>query len=234
MKKLKKFFIIINVVFLIFVYFKYSSHLKKKKILNNKIINKSFIINNSFSLPCECHKNIKIKVTELKEKYEIDTGDKQYTINLDAILTCNLRKSFKRGLNQKIISYSLYGNEPKYYNLLDRLIVKAKELYPDYTLRIYHDDSINKSIICQKECSNPNVEFCDIKKLPNSLTDEKKIVDSKYIHSMIWRFLPIGDSLVDLLMSRDLDSLLLQREFDSVKVWLKTDKIGHIMRGKVT
>ena len=227
MKNFKKILIGISIIFITSVFLQNNFH----KINNISFKNTSEIeIDIYFS--CECHKNIKIKVKELKEKFEIDLGNKKYTLNSDALLTCNFGKSLKRGPNQKIISYSLYGKDTRYYNLLESLIVKAKQFYPNHVLRIYHDDSINKSIICQNECSNSHVEFCDIHKLPVSLTDEKKIVDLKYIHSMIWRFLPIGDSLVDLFMSRDLDSLLLQREVDSVKEWLKTDKIGHIMRGK--
>ena len=47
---------------------------------------------------------------------------------------------------------------------------------------------------------------------------------------MKWRWLPIGDSFVDAFSSRDSDSFILQREVDSVKLWLKSDKVGHIMR----
>ena len=48
---------------------------------------------------------------------------------------------------------------------------------------------------------------------------------------MKWRWLPIGDSFVDIFSSRDSDSYFLQREVDSVNVWLSSNKPGHIMRG---
>lgn len=48
---------------------------------------------------------------------------------------------------------------------------------------------------------------------------------------MIWRFFPMGDYFVDLFSSRDSDSRILQREIDSVAVWLNSEKAGHIMRG---
>lgn len=37
--------------------------------------------------------------------------------------------------------------------------------------------------------------------------------------------------MVDVFSSRDTDSYILQRELDSVNVWLSSDKPGHIMRG---
>ncbi|CAF0972538.1 unnamed protein product, partial [Brachionus calyciflorus] len=46
----------------------------------------------------------------------------------------------------------------------------------------------------------------------------------------MWRFLAVGDTFVDLVHCRDSDSLILQREIDSVEEWLRTDNIIHIMR----
>ena len=52
-----------------------------------------------------------------------------------------------------------------------------------------------------------------------------------YMHESMWRFLSIGDSFVDVFMSRDTDSYLIDREVDSVKIWDNSNTIGHIMRG---
>jgi len=54
--------------------------------------------------------------------------------------------------------------------------------------------------------------------------------NAAYMNSMKWRWLPISDPFVDAFMSRDVDSLMIQREVDSVKVWLESDKVGHFMR----
>ncbi|CAF1000518.1 unnamed protein product [Brachionus calyciflorus] len=154
-----------------------------------------------------------------------------YEINVKQTqLTCDLFKSLKRGPQQKIISYSLYGKTRLYYDLISNLTSMIKEFYPDHVMRIYHDNSINISFKCQLECSNSHVDFCSIEKIPLSLDDSNTILSVNYIHSMMWRFLPIGDSFVDLFMSRDTDSLILQREVDSVKEWIDSDNIGHIMR----
>ncbi|RXG54129.1 hypothetical protein Avbf_11655 [Armadillidium vulgare] len=47
----------------------------------------------------------------------------------------------------------------------------------------------------------------------------------------MWRFAPLGDDQVDVLLSRDLDSEILKREYDAVSEWLNsTNKSLHIMR----
>ncbi|CAF0746412.1 unnamed protein product [Brachionus calyciflorus] len=100
-------------------------------------------------------------------------------------------------------------------------------------MRIYHDNSIDHNIICELECANQHVEFCNIHNLPLGLTNFDKVFNLNYIHSMKWRFLAIGDSFVDHFMSRDLDSMIIRREFDSVREWLDSDNVGHIMRDNV-
>ncbi len=47
---------------------------------------------------------------------------------------------------------------------------------------------------------------------------------------MMWRWFPISDDFVDIFSSRDSDSTLIQREKDSVDVWLKSNNLFHIMR----
>ena len=122
-------------------------------------------------------------------------------------------------------------------------------------MRIHHDNSIDQSLKCELECLKDkngnlldNVDFCDIEKVPghqNSHFNYTKWAEilqgnnpevetawsATYINSMKWRWLPINDPFVDAFMSRDADSLIIQREVDSVKVWLESDKVGHIMRG---
>lgn len=42
--------------------------------------------------------------------------------------------------------------------------------------------------------------------------------------------LPLLDEMVDAFMSRDSDSLIIQREQDAVAEWLASDRVFHIMR----
>lgn len=48
---------------------------------------------------------------------------------------------------------------------------------------------------------------------------------------MLWRFLPVIDPTVDIFLSRDLDSIVNEREVAAVKEWLtSSDQIFHGMR----
>ena len=49
--------------------------------------------------------------------------------------------------------------------------------------------------------------------------------------AMTWRYLSLGDSFVDFMASRDIDSSLIEREIDSVNVWLNSNTLFHVMRG---
>ena len=194
---------------------------------------------------CECHKSHKVFLTQNRHNlFQVEYSvhgkmKKSYNFkNQDINFTCDLYSLLKRGKNQKVIGLSLYGTDPLYYNLLKDITKSVKKMYPDWIVRVYYDETILKSTICDIECLKDednklidNTDFCDINNLPLSLTDHDKTWSASYLHKAIWRWLPIGDSFVDIFSSRDTDSLIHQREIDSVNVWLKSNKIGHIMRG---
>ncbi|KAB7498591.1 hypothetical protein Anas_07559 [Armadillidium nasatum] len=69
------------------------------------------------------------------------------------------------------------------------------------------------------------VYFCDIDNLP------PPIYSVRFYPVTMWRFAPLGDDQVDVMLSRDLDSEILKREYDAVSEWLNsTNKSLHIMR----
>lgn len=87
-------------------------------------------------------------------------------------------------------------------------------------------------MICELECNeHANVDFCDITKLHVNLGDDKNFINASQVHALIWRYFPLSDEFVDVASFRDSDSFVLEREVDSVNVWLKSDKLAHIMRG---
>lgn len=180
--------------------------------------------------PCKNNKNEQIQI-KIKNNnyYQVYMNNKyKYSFNLNkTILTCNLYNSFRRGMNQKVISYSLYGQNSLYYKHLKNITKQIKALYPEWIIRIYHDNTLLNycEIKCQLDDDDDDIiDFCNIEKLPPNKT-------VNYIHKMNWRWLPIGDSFVDVFKSRDTDSFILQRELDSVQYWLKSNKTAHIMRG---
>ncbi|CAF0849642.1 unnamed protein product [Rotaria sordida] len=84
---------------------------------------------------------------------------------------------------------------------LNELIKDFNIRYSDgFILRIHHDNTINATdVICPYECKHPNVDFCNM-------------MHKLYIPPKVWRFVPAGHPLVDIIMSRDLDSTLTALE----------------------
>ena len=59
----------------------------------------------------------------------------------------------------------------------------------------------------------------------------KPLIDSiNRVYPLIWRFFPILDQDVDVLLVRDLDSHISMREVSAVKEFLNSTKDFHIMR----
>jgi len=203
---------------------------------------------------CDCRKS-KFLVIQKFEDHSIIHMSSEETKELEllysiknkeleeAVFTCDLFNSLRRGKAQKVISYSLYNNYTAFfYDKLKVNTVQMTKVYPEWRMRVYYDDSIDKSIICQIECQKDAnnaymdvADFCHINNVELKFDfseKSKSIFNGDYIHAMVWRWFPLGDTFIDVFSSRDMDSYLLQREVDSVSVWLKSDKVGHIMRGE--
>lgn len=115
---------------------------------------------------------------------------------------------------KKIISYSLWGDDPMYNVGAIENAANAEELYPDWICRYYVGESVPSETL-EKLSSKPNTEVILVKS-ENDWT------------SSIWRFLAIDDS--DIVIFRDTDSRLTNRERVAVNEWLESGKPVHIMR----
>jgi FkbM family methyltransferase len=116
-------------------------------------------------------------------------------------------------MNKKVISFALYGNDPKYYLGAEQNVIEAQKIYPDWICRFY----------CKKDV--PNIE-----KLKNNKNVEIILIeDNETIPPVYLRFLVADDPEVDIFMIRDCDSIVNYREQAAVEEWLNSDKILHLM-----
>lgn len=116
---------------------------------------------------------------------------------------------------KKIISFSLWGNNPKYTVGALRNAQLAPRIYSDWIPRFYIGTSTNK-IVSEKL---------------RSLGAETIIIhDNNTWEGSFWRFLPASDKEVSVMISRDCDSRLNDREKAAVDDWLKSTNDFHIMR----
>ena len=167
MKFKKRIFYLLEIVAIIFllIYSGILNKIKKEDIvymppdeLENKLP-QNLILKSS----CDCRKidEIIIQKTDLNISVSLRTKSntekklllkmsKQQFYNLR--FTCDLFNVLRRGPSQKVLSYSLYGKQVRYYKILKDIARQAKQFYPDWIIRIYHDDSIDESIKCELEC----------------------------------------------------------------------------------
>ncbi len=116
---------------------------------------------------------------------------------------------------KKIISYSLFGNN-KYY--LEGAITNAEmaeKVFPGWKCRFYIDHNVNPLYI-QK-----------LKKLGSEVIVKKRKTKCQF-EAISWRFAAAADA--DVMICRDTDSFLLERDKKAVDEWLESDKDFHIIR----
>lgn len=116
----------------------------------------------------------------------------------------------------KIISYSLWGDNPKYTVGAIRNAELASTIYPDWKCKFFIASSVPKNIIDQ------------LHSFPNVIIEHKSNLGDW--GSMFWRFETSYDPIIDISIFRDTDSRLSLREKYAVDEWLISDKTFHIMR----
>jgi GR25 family glycosyltransferase involved in LPS biosynthesis len=120
---------------------------------------------------------------------------------------------------KKVVSFSLWGNNKKYLIGVKPNIELAKKYYPEFECWFYIDKiSVPNDIIIDLQTNYDNVKiiFMDY--------------NNDFTNPYTWRFEPIDDSEVEILLSRDLDSRITERETIAVREWINSDKLFHIMR----
>ena len=119
----------------------------------------------------------------------------------------------------KIISYSLYGNNARY---TEPLILNAKNVsgfYPGWVIRVYHDDTVSNDVLTILK--NYNVQLVDVRNVE---------IQFALFAPKFWRFLPIFEEDINVIIFRDADSIFTIREAKLVNDWLKSNQDFHIIR----
>jgi len=152
-----------------------------------------------------------------KESFEVSEEENQ----------CG-KKAAAREEGQRVFSTSFYGDMKSgyYTGIVDNLAL-MKEFYPNWTFRLYIDVSEmhneTKEQLCQVSCEVEIFDLCPV----NSVVT---FGDLSKVFGMTWRFLPVTDPLVSVMVSRDLDSRITHREARAVEDWLTSGLAFHVMR----
>jgi len=116
----------------------------------------------------------------------------------------------------KVISFSLWGDNPKYTIGAVSNAELAQKIYPGWKCYFYIGTSVPENIQNQ------------LLSIPNIVLFYK--YDAEDWRSMFWRFETCYDLTVDISIFRDTDSRLSLREKYAVDEWVNSDKTFHIMR----
>lgn len=106
-----------------------------------------------------------------------------------------------------IVSISSYGTSPRYIVGAHRQYELAKKFYPGWEFRAYVDDPSNYN-------------------MPGA----KVIQVNDGSHGVFWRFQPMFEDDTNIVIVRDADGRISQREFMAVKEWIDSDKKFHVYR----
>ncbi len=119
---------------------------------------------------------------------------------------------------KKVISFSLWGDNPTYNIGAIRNAEIAKDVYPDFECWFYiHRETVPSQTIEQlQKLDNVKIIF--------------KEGDLNVCKPAMWRFEAIDEPDVEIMMSRDTDTRFWLREKLAVEEWLCSGKLFHIMR----
>lgn len=115
----------------------------------------------------------------------------------------------------KIISFCLYGDDPLYNIGAIKNAKAVKELLPDWNSMFFCADNVNSETIEE------------IKKYEGII----RLMDHKESFTgMFWRFLPISYDEVTIMMSRDCDSRVFERDVVAIREFEKSSYNYNIIR----
>lgn len=115
-----------------------------------------------------------------------------------------------------VVSFSLWGRNPRYLRGALRNALLVPELYPGWQARFALDESVPlefRALLSQLGA--------DCRLMPTGQSLRQKLC---------WRFLVANDTGVSRFLVRDCDSVVNQREVAAVRQWLASEQWFHVMR----
>jgi len=119
---------------------------------------------------------------------------------------------------ENVIAYCLWGDSPRYLVPLAENTRIAPHLFPGWTIRVYHDNTVPQPYLL--ELAGRGVQLQPMMLLPNVPVHRK----------LLWRFEVIADPTVRRFLIRDADSLLCVKERVAIDAWLQSRYWFHAMR----
>ncbi|XP_037071430.1 uncharacterized protein LOC119092579 [Pollicipes pollicipes] len=128
-----------------------------------------------------------------------------------------------RGPDQWVVSFSWFGGvDGAYFAGIAANAARMTRVYPGWVMRVYYSDPDGLLLpsLCPLACRYTHLDFCEVSGAAQLASQP----------GVLWRFLPLTDPAVERFISRDLDSLIGQRERDAVQEWIESGKTIHVIR----
>lgn len=140
---------------------------------------------------------------------------------------------------KKLVSYSFFRHKDSAYesercgesrgiffvNYLRAIVRAHHSVYPDFELRIHHDD-----LAMQFEYWKALRRMADAGLLTLHFMGKAQYLCG----SMVWRMAPIWDSSVSVVLCRDVDSLSTMRERMAVERWMESKASIHVIHDSIS
>lgn len=126
------------------------------------------------------------------------------------------RPAAPEGRIRDVVAFSLWGTADIYRRGAVENARLVRSVYPGWTCRIYHDDSVPPEILAELD----------------ELGAERVAMPpgSGPVSGLYWRFLASDDPTVRRFVCRDCDSRVGPREWAAVEAWIASGKPFHVMR----
>lgn len=126
---------------------------------------------------------------EDREEKEALEEDQKYIAQIQAL---------PKSTEKRVISFGLYGSNPKYTTGAIRNVEGAKIYFPGWVCRFYVTSDVPETVVSQLKALGAEIEPIPAGK--------------GYISGMFWRFMVAADSTVDRYIVRDSDSRMNARD----------------------
>ena len=111
------------------------------------------------------------------------------------------------------VSFSIWGNDPLYNVGIVRNSELMNDIYPDWKMIVYYNDSVPKETLEKLQINN-----CVLKKIDD------------FDYGWFWRFFAADLDDCRYVCFRDADSRISKREKLAVDEWVESKKSLHVMR----
>lgn len=122
-----------------------------------------------------------------------------------------------------VVSFTLFGEAADYHRYLPAAIRAHHNLYRGWSFRIHHDGRgilgpYNRALRALADRGLVELVFVD--------------TDAPFHRAMLWRLLPIWDTAVERLLTRDIDTVPTFRERRAVEIWIRSGLAVHAISDK--